>query len=110
MILEPSAGQYKGVIGIAHNSIQIEVCAVMLESYKRYIAEAGYKAEVANCELDITKQLKDFDDLIAKQVDAIIMMAADSEKILPALETLRNRLSFSSLFQYRSSPYKALFP
>jgi ribose transport system substrate-binding protein len=58
----------------------------MLESYKRYIAEAGYKAEVANCELDITKQLKDFDDLIAKQVNAIIMMAADSERILPALE------------------------
>lgn len=75
----------QGLIGIAHNSIQIEVCAVMLESYKRYITDAGYVPEVANCELDLEKQLRDFDDLIEKQVQAIILMAADSHGILPAL-------------------------
>jgi len=86
MGLNPSENEHKGIIGIAQNSIQIEVCAVMLESYKKHIEESGYKPEVANCELDIVKQLNDFDTLITKQVDAIIMMAADSKGILPALK------------------------
>ena len=86
MAVNSLSSDAQGLIGIAHNSIQIEVCAVMLESYKKYIAEAGYAAEVVNCELNLERQLEDFDELIANQVDAIIMMASDSQGILPALQ------------------------
>jgi len=79
----------KRTIGVAFNTTQIQVCVAQLEALKKEIKEAGCKPEVMVCELDIAKQLDQFENLILKGVDAIITLPADSTEIIPAIKKAR---------------------
>ena len=78
-------------VGVAHNSIQIAFCAILLKTIEQELAILGFQADVANSELDISLQLTQFENLISKKVDAIILLANNSVEIVSHLKMAREK-------------------
>lgn len=73
-------------IGVSWRHFQEERWKIDEAGIKSAIEPAGYTYVSADAQADPLKQLADVESLIAQGVDALIILAQDSQAILPAIE------------------------
>jgi D-xylose transport system substrate-binding protein len=73
-------------VGVSWRHFQEERWKIDEAGIKETLAKAGYDYVGADAQADPQKQLTDIESLIARKVDALIILAQDSAAILPAFE------------------------
>ena len=86
MLLAQVAEAASMKIGVSWRHFQEERWKIDEAGIKSVIEPAGYTYVSADAQADPVKQLADVESLIAQGVDALIILAQDSQAILPALE------------------------
>lgn len=85
VLIGPATGQDSVVIGVSWNNFQEERWKTDEAAIKAALDEAGAKYIAADARSSASKQLTDIESLISQGVDAIIVLAQDSEAIGPAV-------------------------
>ncbi|MFL5337605.1 MAG: substrate-binding domain-containing protein, partial [Geminicoccaceae bacterium] len=79
-------GAQAKTVGVSWRHFQEERWKIDEAGIKEALAKAGYDYVGADAQADPQKQLTDIESLIARKVDALIILAQDSAAILPAFE------------------------
>lgn len=73
----------KVVIGIAFSTLESEFWQSLLHTTEETAHKLGAETTAVDAANNITKQMSQLEDLIAKKVDAIVLNAVDSEAVVP---------------------------
>ncbi|MCL4517107.1 MAG: sugar ABC transporter substrate-binding protein [Firmicutes bacterium] len=77
------ASKEKVMIGIAFSTLESEFWQSLLHTTEDTAHKLGAETTAVDAANNITKQMAQLEDLIAKKVDAIVLNAVDSEAVVP---------------------------
>ncbi len=87
-----AAGKTAFTIGVAMHFMRDDYAINCVDAIKAVAAKyPGSKVVVTDANADPQKQLADMENLIAQNVDALIVVPFDEKAILPAIETANNK-------------------